>query len=230
MKKIYQVRDGYNKIAPYYDTWYWQEFWRKNEKPNIEKWCKFLVPGVGADLGTGSGNNLDVFLQNAHHVDAYDISEKMLSICKEKWRTFIEKSQLTCFEYDIENIFTFERKYDWLLSNRVLSHIKYLLPFIEKLAKIIKYDGACFISDVHPLRHYEYTHYIISDEDVLIETYKHSIDDIKKCFQLNGFEIIKYKEIGVQEAIGTEKIHLDEEPIFYYMILKYRGFNKNNTF
>jgi len=225
-KKVYQVKEGYNKIAPYYDTWYWQEFWKRNEKPHVEKWCKFLRPGYGADLGTGSGNNIDVFLQSGQTVDAYDISEKMLVLCKKKLNHFIEIKKLQCIECNIEDIFVHERKYDWLLSNRVLSHIKNIEHFIERISQIIKYEGICFISDVHPLRHYTNTHYVISDEDVLIETYKHPVDDIKRTFEEKGFEILKYKEMFSEDVVKTEKISFDDAPIFYYLIIKYHGFNR----
>lgn len=224
VQKIYRVREGYNKIAPYYDTWYWQTFWKDNEGPKIEKWCvQYLAPGVGADLGAGSGNNLLKFLQIGHSVDAYDISDKMLDLCRNKYCDYLKTGKLHCYESDIERIYPYERKYDWILSNRVLSHIEDVQGFVRKVAQIIKYGGQCFISDVHPLRHYQYTHFKIENEDVMIETYRHPVELVKKCFVMNNFEILKFKEVNSNETINSEKIRLDDSPIFYYFILKYKG-------
>lgn len=224
IRKLYRPREGYNKIAPYYDTWYWQTFWKDNERPKIDKWCtQYLTSGTGADLGAGSGNNLLKFLQTGHSVDAYDVSDRMLELCRNKYSDYLEKGRLHCFESEIERIYPYERKYDWILSNRVLSHIENVEGFVQKIAQIIKYGGQCFISDVHPSRHYQYTHFQTENEDVMIETYKHPVELVKDSFIENNFEILKFREVGTDEIINSERIRLDGTPVFYYLILKYKG-------
>lgn len=226
--KIYSSKEGYNIIAPFYDTWKWQIFWHENEYPFIEKWCNTLNIGKGIDLGTGSGNNLQCFLSKGHHINAIDISEKMIALCKKKYPN---NPLLDCTVMDIHQLPTFEREYDWILSNRVFAHIKDIGLIIKILSRIIKFGGQCFISDLHPLHNYQYTNYTIENgEEVCIETYKHSINSIEALFAENNFDIIKYKSFTKTDLINQDlkdfpKLQLQDTPIFYYYIVKYKGNN-----
>ena len=223
---ILSPKEGYNLIAPFYDSWKWQEFWRYNEYPFIERWCDRLEVGYGADLGAGSGNNLDCFLKRYHHVTAYDISEMMSMICRQKYEQQIACGLLECIEKDIRELSVNQRQYDWLLCNRVLSHIYDIDNVIRRMAHILKKGGECFISDVHPLHHYEHTHYRIGDRNIIISTYKHGIEDLRSCFYMNGLSIIEFKEIAKPDLIApalAERFHSikdDTTPIFYYMVLR----------
>ncbi len=58
--EINSPTDGYNKIARYYDDWYWQKFWIKNELPIIlriierEEGLKHIL-----DIGCGTATYLN---------------------------------------------------------------------------------------------------------------------------------------------------------------------------
>ncbi len=229
--KIYSAREGYNIIAPFYDKWKWQQFWHLNEYPYIEKWCNTLKIGEGLDVGTGSGNNLKCFLDNGQSVTAIDISSEMLRICKLKYASYINTNNLKCLELDIREIYPYERKYDWILSNRVISHLNIfeLSEVIKKISSIIKFGGQCFISDIHPLHKYSETNIQIGNDEVCIETYKHSIEEIKQVIKRHNFEILKFKEINVLNLTNKEILKQfpnllnQETPIFYYTIIKYIG-------
>ncbi len=226
VKLILSPKQGYNLIAPYYDSWKWQFFWRRNEHPYIERWCETLEVGYGADLGAGSGNNIDCFLLRNHHVTAYDISELMLLVCREKYRTEVARGQLECYIRDINKLSVIQRPYDWLLCNRVLSHICDVNNVVRRVARILRPGGQCFISDVHPLHRYNHTHYMIGGREIVIQTYKHSIQELQNIIYINGFTIIDFQEITRPKlldpsiAISFHSIQDDETPIFYYMILR----------
>lgn len=226
--KIYSPKEGYNIIAPYYDNWIWQKFWHTNEYPYIEKWCNTLSPGNGLDIGTGSGNNLFCFLSKGHKVDALDISEKMLDICRKKHIEYIRKKHLNCIELDICSLPAYERKYDWILSNRVLSHIKDINVVIEKVSNIIKFGGQCFISDIHPLHQYQYTNMTIDDYEICIETFKHQKEELESVFYKNSFEIITQKIITSENILNKDfakqipKLSTSNNPIFFYYIIRYK--------
>ena len=190
---ILSPKQGYNLIAPYYDSWKWQYFWRSNEHPYIKRWCDTLEPGYGADLGSGSGNNLDCFLECNHHVTAYDISELMLMVCSEKYRDEISYGLLECYIRDINELNITRRPYDWLLCNRVLSHIYDVNNVVRRMARILKSGGQCFISDVHPLHRYDHTHYNIGGKEIVIETYKHSIRELQNIVYFNGLTITDFQ-------------------------------------
>lgn len=224
--KIYTAKEGYNKIAPYYDGWIWQQFWRENEYPFIVKWCNSLSPGVGLDIGTGSGQNLKCFLEKGHIINAIDISGKMLEKCEQKHNQYIIDQKLHCKELDIYNLKCFEAKYDWIISNRVFSNIKYIEDIIAKISNLLKYNGQCFISDIHPEHNYDYTNFSINGEDIYIETYKHSISLLKSLFDKYKLKVFSQKEITVGNLINHEilksfpKLRNQFTPIFYCFILK----------
>lgn len=219
--KILSPKEGYDLIAPHYDQWYWQLFWRENELPLIEQWrIDYLSPGRGADLGSGSGNNLYGFLKSGHSIDAYDISSNMLAVSKKKYNKYVNKRQLRCIEADILDIDTTALSYDWVLSNRVLSHISDVELFAKKVSGLLRLGGHFFLSDVHPLRTYTHTHIIVENTDVYIETYKHPLSQIVDCFERYGFEVLEKKEMETTEVINGERVRQDGRPIFYYMIMK----------
>lgn len=223
---ILSPKQGYNLIAPYYDSWKWQYFWRRNEHPYIERWCNTLESGWGADLGAGSGNNIGCFLKQFHHVIAYDISELMLLVCRGKYRNEIAHGQLECYVRDINELNITQRSFDWLLCNRVLSHIHDVNNVVRRMTRVLRPGGQCFISDVHPLHHYEHTHYNIGGRDIIIETHKHSIQELQKAFYINGLAIVDLQEITRSRLLAPElassmhSIQDDDTPIFYYMILR----------
>ena len=221
--KIFSVKDGYNIIATHYDTWKWQKFWEENEMPLIIKWSENKKNSFGADIGVGTGRNLKIFLNNNNQIDGFDISDKMITICKQKYSDYVDKGVLNCYNLNIFDIINSNHKYDWLISNRVISNIEDLEKFIQVLQKIIKVGGECFISDVHPERNYNYTHMNIDNNDIYIETYKHSISQIKQLFEKYNFEILKYEEFTKDKLKLTNTIATDTKPIFYYFILKYKG-------
>lgn len=222
-------KEAYNIIAPKYDGWIWQRFWKNNEYPLIRKWCGKLPIGTGLDIGTGTGNNLDCFLQRGNRIDAIDISSEMLKLCIQKHANYIENGQLSCYEKDINQFWTEEKKYNWIISNRVFSHIEYLDVVIANLTKMLKYGGMCFFSDIHPQHDYKHTHMVIDDEDIVIKSYKHSIKELKSIFINNSFKIISLKEIRKEQLLdgGIMKdfphSYRSDSPFFYYCILRYEG-------
>ena len=223
-KKILSAKDGYDKIAYHYDTWKWQKFWQANEAPLIIKWSENKKNSYGADIGVGTGRNLKIFLVNNNKIDGFDISNEMITICKQKYSDYINKGILNCCNLSIFDIINSNHKYDWIISNRVMSNIEDIEKFIHALQKIIKVGGECFISDVHPERNYDYTHMNIDNNDIYIETYKHPISQIKQLFEKHNFEILKYEEFSKDKLKLTNGITTDTKPIFYYFILKYKGY------
>lgn len=171
----------------------------------------------------GTGRNLKILLANNNKIDGFDVSEEMIKICQQKYSDYIDNEKLTCYNSSVFEINNPNHKYDWIISNRMMSNIKDVEKFIQILQKCIKTGGECFISDVHPDRNYAYTHMNVDDNDIYIETYKHSIPKIKQLFEKYNFEIIEYKEFLKDNLKLTDTIKTDTKPIFYYFILKYNG-------
>lgn len=227
-KKIYSARDGYNIIAEYYDEWKWQKFWKAYEFPVIEKWARTLQKGNGLDAGTGTGNNLSIFLEKGHTVTALDISRSMLDICMNKYQPYIIQNKLKCIEYDLLNLIELRSKYDWIICNRVLSNISNIEITFRLFAATIKSNGKCMISDVHPLHEYENTNMSYANSEIVIETFKHPLQTIEELIEENDFDIILKKELVykdlTQKEVLSEFAYLknQEAPIFFYYILRKR--------
>ncbi|WP_068474546.1 class I SAM-dependent methyltransferase [Saccharicrinis aurantiacus] len=223
---IYYSKDGYNKVAEQYDSWKWQKFWHKNELPLIENWISKLNVGIGLDAGTGSGNTLFPILKFGHKVIAVDNSDKMLRICSRKFEYYILNKQLTCRELDISKQNFYHNNFDWITCNRVLSNIKNIGLAFKTFSNILKENGQCFISDIHPLHNYTDTNIPFDKRKIHIETYKHSIKSIKDHIHNYGFEIIEFKEIYVNQLLDQTLLDefpnllFQDTPIFYYTIIK----------
>jgi len=225
-KLILSPKQGYNIIAPYYDSWKWQDFWHRNEYPLIQNWCRSLTVGHGADFGAGSGNNLECFLKAGHKVTAYDVSDMMLLVCQHKYSKEIEKGQLKCLVQDICDMEVSNKAFDWIICNRVLSHVQAVAKVIRRIGRTLKSGGECFISDVHPMHNYEHTHFRLGSKDIIIETYKHNLEEIAKLFFINSMKILEYREVryvDLYDKITAGNLHAiqdDDTPIFYFYILK----------
>ena len=217
------AEDGYDLIAPYYDSWHWQKIWKSNEQPKIVRWMRALKIGYGADFGVGSGNSISPFLDVGHRVDAFDISKGMLSLCIKKHIPYLITGRLKCYNYDVRNIIISQRKYNWIICNRVLSNISSLDKVVSVMSKVIKNGGQCFISDIHPEHHYDNTHLRIGDFNINIETYKHSITEVVNCFVKHGFKVLfkrEYRKYNIRNSSFLDKYKMFE-PIYYVLILKY---------
>jgi 2-polyprenyl-3-methyl-5-hydroxy-6-metoxy-1,4-benzoquinol methylase len=223
---IYSAKDGYNTIAEYYDDWKWQKFWKNYEFPIIESWVENLVIGKGLDAGSGTGNNLGLFLDKGHNVTAIDISSSMLDVCKNKYKKFISTGKLNCIELDLLNLFENRKSYDWIICNRVLSNIENIDNVFRVFASIIKDNGECLISDVHPLHCYDQTNMFFENKQIVIETFKHPIKLVDNLAKMNKFKIMEFKELYYADLVKSNTLiefdYLKDQksPIFFYYILK----------
>lgn len=220
---ICDAEQGYDLIAPYYDSWNWQKFWKKNELPKLIEWMRSLSVGYSADFGVGSGNSLYPFLESGHRVDAFDISNRMLSLCIEKHFMYIITGKLKCYNLDVRKIRIKQRKYNWIICNRMLSNNPSVNDVARVMSSVIKRGGQCFISDIHPEHHYDNTHLRIGEFNVNIETYKHPITDVVDCFVKYGFKVLykrEYRKYNIRNSSLLEKYRMFE-PIYYVLILKY---------
>ena len=222
---IFKAKEGYNIIAPYYDSWYWQRFWQENEKPLLEKWMYTIDVGKGADFGAGSGNSLLPFLKRGDEVDAYDISSNMLSICREKHFEYFNLGRLNFYNFDVRKVKIDKRVYDWIICNRMLSNTESVYEVANVMSKVIKIGGECFISDVHPDHCYTYTNLTIGAFDINIETYKHRKEDVINAFESCGFSVMHFREYRKYEVKSSHLIKHgdDSDPVFYTLIVRYDG-------
>lgn len=83
------TKDCYDFISSYYDEVFYSEFNEENLIISliIDYFIKTKNPKIVSEFGTGSGYWLKNFLENnVENIFAFDCSEKMLNICKIKFK------------------------------------------------------------------------------------------------------------------------------------------------
>jgi 2-polyprenyl-3-methyl-5-hydroxy-6-metoxy-1,4-benzoquinol methylase len=225
--KIYKAERGYDIVSSNFDQNKWIFFWAKNEAPFVQEWLGNIKKGFGLDAGAGTGIYLDSIVENGHDCIQLDISSKMLLVNKKK-HSDIKPSRAVHLKARIDKRIFIENLFDWILCTRVLSHCKNLERQIATFFDYLKPDSECFISDIHPAHDYDQTGFRIdNDNKILIETYKHTIEDYKIAAMSSGFEILFFKEFNLNTLIekpdSKQFSKLYSHPdnyIFFVLILK----------
>jgi len=145
------------------------------------------------EIGCGTGKNTKLLSSIAKTVYAFDFSEGMISIAKEK----IQLKNVAFTQADINLKWpTVKNLVDLITCNLILEHIEDL-PFIFSEAScVLKNKGKFFISELHPFRQYEgikanFEHDGIKTE---IKAFVHHISDFLDAANKSGFKLLELKE------------------------------------
>jgi ubiquinone/menaquinone biosynthesis C-methylase UbiE len=99
------------------------------------------------DAGCGEGYLSRYYAQRGADVVGVDISEKMITICKQKSK----KQQIEFFVGDVCNLVLFkDSSFDLVLSNLVLLNIPCFKEALLEFFRILKFKGILVFSVVHP--------------------------------------------------------------------------------
>jgi len=219
--RAYEPRIGYALAASAYENWHWFQFWRQNEVPIVQRWAAALTPGTILDAGSGTGLYRRVLEHAGHRVVGADLSAEMLMIQVRANPT------ASVVQARIEALPFHGSSFDYVLCTRVLSHIHTLMPALCEFARVTKPDSALLITDVHPEHRYSEMSIPTNAERVSIQTYKHSLPEIKKAVEASGFELLQFKEFRLDDLVwkppieNFENIYDEvERPIFYTCSLR----------
>ncbi len=132
------------------------------------------------------------------------------------------RDSFSLVQADIQYMPIQNRQLGYILCSRVLSHVRDYRLVLSEFSRLLKSGGSLFIADVHPLHTYEYTGIDTNDGRINIETYKHSLGDIRSSAPIYDLELLDHKEYSLAniikepQRVGFEKLFLSPtQPIFY---------------
>lgn len=126
-----------------------------NANDNIEKPCFIkLLPKLKnkrvLDLGCGMGGYILEFMTDAEHIDAVDVSAKMIGIFREEVCKRSLKN-INIFNCSIEDYIYPRNHYDVVISTLVFHYIDDLDQLFKAISTSLKKDGLFVFSVEHPV-------------------------------------------------------------------------------
>lgn len=222
--RVWPVVAGYELVSPYYDEWYWQSFWKANERPIIvEKVKKFSsCTSPALDVGTGTGLYLDELLRLGIECVGIDISQAMLDQANRHLQSSV---RLVCGS--VEKLPFPDKTFNLVTACRVLSHVVNINIAMQELGRVTNIGRSLIVSDVSASHNYTSTRIPTPDGDVHIETFKYSVDQIVSAAEHSGYwkvdhmESVSYKDL-LSKPQSSEYPAIDvssARPIFFYVVL-----------
>lgn len=180
------ARAGYGLVAGQYETWKWVEFWRRNERPLVERWLRSLTPALGLDAGAGTGSYSELAARSHHTPVEVDISIEMLKAKRSTGGVYRRRVQadLVCLPFGTGS-------FGWTLCSRVLTHLPNPEAAISELARTLRPGSELLITDVHPSLPYENVHVVTATRQVRIRAFKHEPSMIQELARRH-----RLKELG----------------------------------
>jgi ubiquinone/menaquinone biosynthesis C-methylase UbiE len=145
------------------------------------------------EVGCGTGKNTEWLISKAKHINAIDLSEKML----EKARLRINSDKVQFIQADITKEWLFiDKQFDLVTFSLVLEHIESLNDIFEKVSKVTKAGAWVYIGELHPFKQYNGTKARFDTQDgvTTVTCFDHHISDFTTAAKNNGFLIIEIQE------------------------------------
>ncbi len=219
---ILSAKEGYNRIAKYYDSWRWYSFWRENETPIVANWLQ-RVGGTTLDAGSGNSPYLDLLYAASERLALVDLSENMLRLAKKKLHGRGNVKHLLSVG-DLRAIPLASRSIRQIICTRVLSNISTIAPVFREFARILESGGRVLVTDIHPLHRYQYTRIQTPRGQVYIETYKHKVSDVIATAGSVGLTLEENSEFNLfqlrhppPQSEFSKLYVIPETPIFYLL-------------
>ena len=221
---VWPVVAGYELVAKYYDDWYWQSFWKANERPliveELRRFCSCASPAL--DLGTGTGLYLNQLMRLGIEAVGVDVSEAMLNIASNNL-----SASARLIRGAVEELPFPDKTFNLVTACRVLSHVGNLNIAIQEIGRVINIGGRFIVSDVSAYHNYTTVRIPTLDGDVHIETYKYTLDQLVAAAEYSGYWTVDYiKPITYENLLWKPKQSeypaLDvssAKPIFFYGVL-----------
>ncbi len=163
---------------------------------NYNDWAKYIIDiwkseGLETDsileMACGTGNLTEIIGKNNIQIDAFDLSEDMLSIADSKLKNY---SNVNLYKQDMKS-FKFNRKYKSIIS--ICDSINYITEDLNDVfSNVYNHleDGGLFIFDInssYKLREVIGENIFINEDENIFYTWENNILDNKIEFYLNFF-------------------------------------------
>ncbi len=193
---------GYDLWAPYYET-------NRNPMTGLDEliFCKqFPLQDVKGktvlDIGCGTGRLSRQIAKAGAKVCGIDISEKMLEQARKK------DTETEYLHFKPNTVFPFQdKKFDFIVSNLVLEHIKDLPFFFSEITRISSKTSFIYISAMHPAMLLKGTQanfkHPETGKEFRPKGYPHQIADFVQNMNRSGLLIKKMNEYpGTKELVA----------------------------
>ena len=200
--KLLSPKEGYDLAAPYYDSWYWTEFWKHNELPPVAAILNRLTPGKALDAGSGTGAYRFQLEALGYNTVGIDISSKMLEVQVIKEKTTSPQSTARLITGDIKAMPSgWSERFDCVICTRGVAHIDDCPLAIRELSRVTKKGGNLIITDIDPEHHY--THVRISNGSIhsLIQVFKHDHRELASAFAESGLRIQMFRRFILHDLL-----------------------------
>lgn len=186
MQSPIPVQQAYDLAAPFYDNWYWQEFWRSTEYPLIRGVIERVRRGRGKgfavlDVGCGTGWYLQQLGFLGAHLEGVDLSSGMLAIARHRLPA------VALQQADIRRLPYAGNRFDAVICTRVLSHLPRLEEAVSEMRRVLAPGGTLVLSEVDAAHDYQYTRLPVSAGHVFANTYKHDRTTVYASVEKAGF-------------------------------------------
>jgi SAM-dependent methyltransferase len=173
---VWTPEAGYDIAAAVYDQWHWTEFWRRNERQHVVELVRRQQPiRRSIDIGCGTGAYYST-LAEFGPVVGIDPSRRMLARARLRTNDRLGFVRGTATDVPLP-----KQSADVCLSARSLCHEADLTSAVREIGRVVEAGGVWLITELHPEHCYPRTRIPFNDEDVHIETFKRSPDDIVRA-------------------------------------------------
>lgn len=217
---------GYDRAARSYDVWKWQEFWRRNETPWVEKILRSRATGKVLDVGVGTGRYAELARSAGHETYGIDVSERMLDSARE--RLGLRNLEPFLLRGDVTDLPFGEAVFDLVICCRVLSHVDNLKKALAEMHRVLRKGSFAVISEVDGRHGYETTRIPISNEEYVdIRVYKYAMEYMMDEAMKAGFAIRDRKIFYASDLVWKPDERTfpsidwsGRRPIFYQLVLE----------
>lgn len=213
----------------------WQSsiLWKINSKIYYNKTKKYIhyKDKNVLDIGSGTGDLIDIIKYEAKKIYATDVSSEFIKLLKKKFK-FEKKITIKRLDKNL-NIKNFKIKFDIIICNSVTQYFKNdheIIKMINKVKKISKKNALFLISDIHLVKNKKKTLHILFS--LIDGFFMANFIMLYKAFNNNNYK--KYR--ALEKNLGLLKINYKEfkkkldERKYNYKCINERLTTNYNTF
>lgn len=176
---VHESKEGYDLYAEFYDKS--NDYLNSFEKDALVRMLRNVVMGgYILDLGAGTGR-LIKYLKGK--IVAADISEEMLKIMKKKF----SKVEIVCA--DAENLPFKDGSFDLVVAAFLIVHLKNPEKCFSEVYRVLKDGGTFVVTNINQRKAPKLE--IDGRSEIVIKSYYHRPEDIRKTLEKNLFKIEK---------------------------------------
>ena len=201
--RFYDSAEGYDLYAPFYDQKLeYLDSFEKDEVPKLlvglwrENGKKNLTDKIVLDLGCGTGRLTGNLLERGASVIGVDVSREMLNILKKKF------PQVETVLADVENLPFEDNRFDLVMANFLIVHLKDLDLAFREIYRVLKDDGFLILTNINQRKAPKLK---AGNEEVIIKSFYHRPEDVIKNLEENFFKIEK-EEFVMENNIWVNQV------------------------